>query len=213
MTLISWNGTGPILKSGAIGTEQACCCNVTPPPSVGNCCGSIPRTAVTVARSLSVTLTLGTKIATISPTICTQAQAEALINGTYILPYLDSLAGTAARYSLTTAAGVLVTVGWYCRELGGVSMVLELGYCDIPAGCYDRASLTFSFDAPGFSAYGSSAPTLCSITQGNTDEITGLTNNPGNDYLVMDQGILSCSSNAGYNFDRYDVTISIVPSW
>lgn len=26
MTLISWNGTGPILKSGAIGTEQACCC-------------------------------------------------------------------------------------------------------------------------------------------------------------------------------------------
>jgi len=26
MTLISWNGTGPILKSGAIGTEPACCC-------------------------------------------------------------------------------------------------------------------------------------------------------------------------------------------
>jgi hypothetical protein len=28
MTLISWNGTGPILKSGAIGTEQACCCSL-----------------------------------------------------------------------------------------------------------------------------------------------------------------------------------------
>ena len=26
MTLISWNSTGPILKNGAIGTEQACCC-------------------------------------------------------------------------------------------------------------------------------------------------------------------------------------------
>jgi hypothetical protein len=26
MTLISWNGTGPILKNGAIGTEAGCCC-------------------------------------------------------------------------------------------------------------------------------------------------------------------------------------------
>jgi hypothetical protein len=26
MTLIAWNDTGPILKDGAIGTEQECCC-------------------------------------------------------------------------------------------------------------------------------------------------------------------------------------------
>lgn len=31
MTLISWNGTGPILKNGAIGTEQACCCGPPEP--------------------------------------------------------------------------------------------------------------------------------------------------------------------------------------
>jgi hypothetical protein len=36
MTLISWNGTGPILKNGAIGTEQACCC------SAAECCDALP---------------------------------------------------------------------------------------------------------------------------------------------------------------------------
>jgi hypothetical protein len=32
MTLISWNGTGPILKNGSIGTQSACCCDAPPPP-------------------------------------------------------------------------------------------------------------------------------------------------------------------------------------
>jgi hypothetical protein len=31
MTLISWNG-GPIFRNGAVGTEQACCCDQPPPP-------------------------------------------------------------------------------------------------------------------------------------------------------------------------------------
>jgi hypothetical protein len=36
MTLISWNGTGPILKNGSIGTEAACCC--IPPETGPQCC-------------------------------------------------------------------------------------------------------------------------------------------------------------------------------
>jgi hypothetical protein len=34
MTLIAWNVTGPILKNGAIGTEQECCCGDGPPPLI-----------------------------------------------------------------------------------------------------------------------------------------------------------------------------------
>jgi hypothetical protein len=215
MTLIAWNG-GPILKDGAIGTGSECCCGS--PPNVTECCGSVPRSTVTVASSLSVTLTLGVRIPSVSPTSCNKADADAIVAGTYVVPYAYSIAGTAAVYQLVTASGVSISIGWYCRGYSifgtSASMDMTVTYCNISSSnCYQRMSQVFWFDAPGFTAFGSSAPTLCSIAQGSTTPITGLTNNPGNDFLFADSGLGACDQNNNFTNDRYNVDISIVPSW
>lgn len=198
MTLIAWNSTGPILKNGAIGTEQACCCGGGG-PTVENCCSGA---TVTVPRSLNVTLTLGSQITTFDPTSCGRAAAEALINGTYSLPF---------PYSTVLSNGMTLTVAWYCS--GAVSMFLEIRFCDTAQPCLDRANLDFQFDAPGYSVFGSSAPTLCSITQGDTTAWTGQSNNPGNDPITIAGNLFTCSQNSGFQFDRYNISISITPSW
>ena len=64
MTLISWNGNGPILKNGSIGTQSACCCaqgpqcccvgnTVTIVQSAQDCTGNIaavPSTAIAINK-------------------------------------------------------------------------------------------------------------------------------------------------------------------
>jgi hypothetical protein len=212
MTLIAWNGTGPILKNGSIGTEQECCCG-DGPPTVTNCCSGA---AITVARSLNVTLTLGSQISTFDPTPCGRAAAEALINGTYSVPYSFSGADYAA-YTTVLSSGMTLTIGWYCSGFfifgTKVSMVVEIRFCDTAQPCLDRANYDFWFDAPGYSSFGSSSPSLCSITQGDTTAWTGASNNPSNDPITIAGNLVTCSQNAGFQFDRYNLTIDVTPSW
>jgi hypothetical protein len=202
MTLIAWNVTGPILKNGAIGTEQACCCGDTA-STVTGCCSS--GVAKVVPSSVSVTLTLGARY---DGTYCTQAEAEALINGTYVLPFVDLGFTTLATYSLTLSNGMTVELVWYCNA--NPSMFLAVRWCDIAADCYRRAFFDFYCDKVPSTTFGRTGPTLCSITEGDTSSIGGDTIGVGQ-LLVLVGGIFSCSG-FGSN-DRYPVTVSMVPAW
>jgi hypothetical protein len=192
-----------IKRAGALGTSAGCCCDDA--PTVTNCCSGA---TVTVPRSLNVTLTLGSQITTFNPTSCGRSAAEALINGTYSLPF---------PYSTVLSNGMTLTVAWYCSGITvfetRVSMIFEIRFCDTAQSCLDRANYDFWFDAPGYSTFGSSAPTLCSITQGDTTPWTGESNSPGNDPITIAGNLFTCSQNSGFQFDRYNISISIAPSW
>ena len=193
-------------KSGTLGTSVGCCCGL--PPSVSACCGGAP---VTVARSLTATITLGAKLSSFNPTSCSTAQAEAFLNGTYVLPF-DAAESGYAIYKTTLSNGTEIGISWYCTGINVgsiVSMVLSFRFCDESGSCFDRSNWDFYFDAPGYSDIGVSAPTLCSITQGDTSSFSG--EKPGN--INLDDGLTSCSQNSGYPFDRYKVSVSVTPTW
>jgi hypothetical protein len=207
MPLYTQNGK-LLNKTGTLGTSVGCCCD-DPPPSVSNCCSGA---AVTVARSVTVTITLGTNLGSFNPTSCSTAQAEAVINGTYVLPF-DAAASGYAIYKTTLSNGTEIGISWYCTGLNYfgslVSIALSFRFCDVSLSCFDRSNWDFLFDAPGYSVFGVSAPTLCSITQGDTSSFSGeILNN-----INLDDGLTSCSQNSGYSFDRYKVTVSVTPSW
>ena len=200
-------GGAPIGGSGsaAVAAMVCGCCA----PSVSNCCGGA---SVTVARSVTVTITLGANLGSFNPTSCSTAQAEALINGTYVLPF-DGAGSRYAIYKTTLGNGTTIGIEWHCTGApyfsSSISMALSFRFCDVSLSCFDRSNWDFLFDAPGYSLFGVSAPTLCSITQGDTSSFSGQI--PNN--INLDDGLTSCSQNSGYPLDRYKVTVSVTPSW
>jgi hypothetical protein len=203
MTLIAWNVTGPILKNGAIGTEQACCCTSDPPPTACSCSGS----PVTVPRSVSLEVSLGALL--FSSGTCTQADVEAFIEGTYSLPFSfsDTL---GAYYKTTLSSGVEVGFDWYCSTLSpNANAAFGFSYCDGSKTCISRYVSVYYFGVPGGTFWPANIPALCDVTTGDTTAYSTTYGDPKS----FEQGPLDCASGANAGRRRYDMNVTVTPSW
>ena len=204
MTLISWNGTGPILKNGSIGTEQACCC----PPLITAC--DCSGASVSVPISLTMQITLGSLI--FSSSSCTTSDAQSFIEGTYILPYTRKEA-FGVLYGTTFSSGMAISFLWYCKPTAyfssAISALVTFRYCDGSKTCFARFSNDLGFDAPGYSLFGPSLPTLCNYTPGSTSPFDWNAA-PANGF---NQGPLNCENQANQGSNRYNLAITFTPSW
>lgn len=147
MTLISWNGTGPILKSGAIGTEQACCCG-----GIKFCTCSAPAPS-----SVSMQITLGTLVSTFGTPdpSCDKASVEAKVNKTYVL---SQDAPTALSWSYSDGeTNVLFSLG--CPGVDGFLQISWAASTWQP--CWNRYDLFAPYDDTA------SSVSLCDIATTN----------------------------------------------
>lgn len=204
---------GLLTRSGSLADNAACCCGSVIVPS---CCGGASYPA---PSSVSVTLTLGTRYPGFFPaSSCSTAAAEALINGTYVLPFWFSGAGFAA-YSLTTASGLGVNCTWWCNAdyVYGAAyrMATNIQYCQLLAPCWQRVyNWPFYFGTGNPAQWGGTlAPNLCSMTPGTPITVTSSTAASGQTRIPLDTNLSTCSQNAGYSSDGFDCTVSVTTIW
>ena len=83
MTTISWRNGGPILRSGAIGTESGCCCSGGPPECASQCSGAgVPATITFTVSNFA-----GLTFSSFNP------------NGSYVLPNAYATYGNCYYYA------------------------------------------------------------------------------------------------------------------
>jgi hypothetical protein len=150
MTLISWNG-GPIFRNGAVGTEQACCC--AQKNKVCDCSDPYGYAPLTVTGEV----TLGALLSG-STGSCATADAEAQVNGTYVLEYIGPNGFGSIIYSLTLENGMNIEYRIRCTS-DGVSFQSEfvISFCDIATACFQRLQILTN-----------KALTLCGVEYGST---------------------------------------------
>lgn len=146
---LSWTGSAEL---------DACCVSPDCPSDLCRCvpvcdCGE-GTAAVPASVSVSVSVT---SVSTVSgsPT-CTLADAQAAIDGTYVLTLVEM--ATYAKYTLTLENGTLINYYWYCTGYP-LNNQFELFFCDIAASCF--AYISVSNDLPEQVA-------LCSVENGDT---------------------------------------------
>ena len=152
MTLISWNG-GPIFRSGAVGTEQACCC--AQKNKVCDCSDPYGYAPLTVTGEV----TLGALLSG-STGSCTTADAEAQVNGTYVLEYIGPNGFGSIIYSLTLENGMNIEYRIRCTS-DGVLSEFVIGFCDLGTACFQRLQIATA-----------KSLTLCGVEYGSTSEHT-----------------------------------------
>lgn len=202
MPLYSQNGK-LIQKAGALGTSEACCCTSDPPPTACSCSGS----PVTVPRSVSLEVSLGALL--FSSGTCTDADAEALIEGTWVLPFLfgDTI---GANYKTTLANGVEVGFSWYCNtQSPSKNADFAFSYCDGSKTCIARYVSGYSFGVPGQAVWPANIPLLCDVTTGDTTAYSISFGDPKS----FEEGPLDCASGANAGRRRYDINVTVTPSW
>ena len=199
MTLIAWNSTGPILKNGAIGTEQACCC--AQKNKVCTCSDPYGYAPASVIAEV----TLGT-LASGSMGSCAQADAAAQLDGTYVLPYVTKNPFTDDFvYSTTLANGTVITYETRCTSNGSSVPRLLITFCDIAVPCFQRISFEASLNT-----------LLCDLTYGSTVADTFASVHGGNgidsDLFNPFGGPVNCGSLPTYRA-FFNVTVSVTPQW
>ena len=199
-------GGAPIGGSGsaAVAATVCGCCN--PPPTACSCSGS----PVVVPTSVSLEVSLGSLL--FSSGSCTHADAEALIEGTYVLPFWFSDT-TAAYYKTTLANGMTIGFGWYCAtdSLSGspVNAIFAFEYCDGSKTCFARHDSIYAFDPIGGTTFGAEIPTTCAVTAGDATAYTISYNDPKS----FEQGPLTCGSAPNSGRRRYNITVTMTPTW
>jgi len=198
MTLISWNGTGPILKNGSIGTEAACCCQ----PAGCNC----PEGPIEIPTSVTVVFSLGDFIPTAFDGVCTHDDAVDLIEGTYVL-FPTVVDSQFVLYTLTTESGAEVSFKWSCTlDINGRTAEFRFSFCDPSAQCFARV-----FDGTMFFS-SSQLSGLCTYPQNNTDTNTF----DSNTYFVfLEQGplLFGCNQTKSLTGRRYYFSLDITAAW
>jgi hypothetical protein len=156
-------------------------------------------------------ITLGSLL--FSSSSCTTANAQAVIEGTYVLPYTGKDA-YGVGYGTTLANGMAVAFMWYCQPTAyyssAVSALFTFRYCDGSKTCFARYNDDLGFDALGYpTIFGPSLKTLCNYTPGdtspfywNSSQING-----------FNQGPLTCGNSGNQGVKRYGLSITITPSW
>jgi hypothetical protein len=199
---------GLLTRSGSLADNAACCCGTV----FSNCCSGA---AVQIPSSISISLTLGTRVAGFIPTSCTQAEAHSILNGTYVCPYDAAFSATGrANYRLVITGGV-IGADWYCvgnNSFGTLfRMSISLRYCSLSPNCYQQANWDFYFGT-GTGFGGATAPSLCSITTGDTSAISSSTAATGQSQLNFQASLGSCGGGGG-SADAYPVSLSVTPTW
>ena len=192
-------------KAGTLGTSVGCCCGSDAPTAC--LCSGLP---VLVPTSVTLEVSLGSL--QFSSGSCTDADAEALIEGTYVLPFWfgDTL---AAYYRTTLANGMMVGFGWYCAtdSLSGspANAIFTFRYCDAPQTCFARYDSDYAFDPIGGTTFGAQIPTMCAVTAGDTTAYTISYSDPKS----FEQGPLTCGSAPNAGMRRYNMTVTMTPTW
>jgi hypothetical protein len=191
-------------KAGALADSTACCCD--PPPTACLCSGS----SVVVPASVSLEVSLGAL--QFSSGSCTDADVEAFIEGTYVLPFWFGDT-TAANYQTTLANGMVVTFSWYCATAShsgsSANAIFSFDYCDGSKTCIARYISVYAFDAIGGTTFGAEIPTMCGVTTGDTTAYTISYGDPKS----FEQGPLSCLSVLNAGRRRYNMTVTMTPTW
>jgi hypothetical protein len=198
-------GNSLLQKGGKLGTSAGCCCKNA--LTACDCSGA----SVSVPKSLTVQVTLGSLV--FSSSSCAPADAQSLIEGTYVLPYTgkDSY---AVGYGTTLSNGMTLGFAWYCAPIAyyssAISAMLAIRYCDGGKTCFARFDNDLGFDAPGYPpVFGQSVPTLCNYTQGSTSPFYWNAA-PANGF---NQGPLICENQANQGNQRYNLAITFTPLW
>lgn len=208
MTLISWSG-GPIMRGGAIGTEQACCCGPAPPTGC-NCSGS----AITLPRQLSVTIAIGAS--TFKNTDCEDQGFKDIVDGTYVLDFVSMTnSGTRALYHLLgcplneNCTALNVAVNWSCSG----DSELSFNWCNLDNECYQRIFCQVTFAPPNNQTNPYWLQPLCSLV--TNDPYTAVIEHAGDrDYPPnFNTGLTNCGQNTDFLTAEYEATFTIEPIW
>lgn len=168
-----------------------------------NCSGVM----LTHPSSVTVTLSLGEQVENnFRAANCPSSAAEAIINGTYVLPYVvGSSSSGGGRYQGVfgkKSLGALL----YCNQgfWAGmpIAIMFSFAFCDetafYPPTCFAVVNFELGFGSGG----------LCSITQGGTTSYSGTTPFA----ISFRAGCTSCECN-DYVSDSYFVDVTASPVW
>jgi hypothetical protein len=198
MTLIAWNN-GPIFRSGAVGTESACCC--AQKNKVCTCSDPYGYAPLTVTAEV----TLGS-LASGSVGSCTAADAAAQVDGTYVLSYAGKNLADYFVYSTTLADGTEVVYEIRCTTAGGLyDSRLYMKFCDVGFPCFQRYDMEVALTS-----------TLCALEYGATASETLTAAHTGNgfdsDLYNPFGGPVTCGSLPTYKA-FFNVTVDITWQW
>ena len=192
-------------KTGTLGTSVGCCFGSNAPTAC-SCSGS----PVVVPTSVSLEVSLGSLL--FSSGSCTHADAEAFIAGTYVLPFWFGDT-TAAYYKTTLLNGLTVAFTWHCAtdDFFGtpVNARFSFRYCDASQTCFARYDSDYAFDPIGGTTFGAEIPTTCAVTAGDATAYTISYSDPKS----FEQGPLTCGSAPNAGMRRYNMTVTMTPTW
>lgn len=200
MTTIAWNN-GPIFRSGAVGTGQACCCKPKVEKRICSCGALAPLEVI-------VTVTVGNRISQLPDEYdeCLDADFKAFIEGSYVLAldplstpsallyYMNSgLSGDCQNFYCSTD----ISAALYCSS-GPFGSHAQIGFriCDTSRLCFQSIDATVYF----FSAH---IPNACSFgplrtfTRGGQIEFSQKT------------PLYSCFSQNFVAYKRYEATFGL----
>jgi hypothetical protein len=154
MPLYSQNGR-LIQKAGALGTSEGCCC--AEKNKVCDCSDPYGYAPLTVTGEV----TLGALLSG-STGSCVTADAEAQVNGTYVLEYIGPNGSGSIIYRLTLENGMNIEYRIRCTS-DGASFQSEfvMTFCDVATACFQRLQILTN-----------KALTLCGVEYGSTSEHT-----------------------------------------
>jgi len=197
MTLIAWNN-GPIFRSGAVGTESACCCaQKNKVCTCGDPYGYLPL-------SVTAELTLGS-LASGSVGTCTEADAAAQVNGTYVLPYVEKNLADYFVYRTILENGMAIDYEIRCVNDGPWKSRFLIGFCDVDVPCFQIVSLTMVLNT-----------LLCGLEYGSTATETVSAVHSGNgfqsDLYNPFGGPVNCFATFTYRA-YFNATVGITWQW
>jgi hypothetical protein len=139
-------------KNGTLGTSVGCCCDEK--NKVCDCSDPYGYAPLTVTAEV----TLGALLSG-STGSCVTADAEAQVNGTYVLPYIGPNGFGSIIYRLTLDNGMNVEYRIPCESIGLSEFVIT--FCDLATACFQRLQILTS-----------KALTLCGVEYESTSEHT-----------------------------------------
>lgn len=144
-----------IAKAGKLGTSAGCCC--AQKNKVCTCSDPYGYAPLTVTAEV----TLGAFLSG-STGACATADAEAQVNGTYVLEYIGPDDFGTLYYRLTLANGMIVEYRIRCTSDGfSIGAEFVMTFCDLSTACFQKLQVTTN-----------NATTLCGVAYGSTSAIS-----------------------------------------
>jgi hypothetical protein len=144
-----------IQKAGALGTSSGCCC--VQKTKVCECSDPYGYAPLTVTAQVTLGVLLSGSTGS-----CANTDAEAQVNGTYVLEYIGPDGFGTIFYRLTLANGMTVEYRIRCAVDGfSIGAEFVIRFCDLSTACFQRVSI-----------YANNSTTLCGVAYGSTSTIS-----------------------------------------